>query len=679
MNREQAIKRIEQLRQELNYHNYRYYVLDNPVISDAEYDRLFRELEELEKQFPDLVTPDSPTQRVGAPRPEGLGFESVTHLVPMLSMEDAFNEAEFRDFDRRVQEGLGVKSVEYTGEPKFDGLSSSLTYENGIFIRGATRGDGVTGEDITNNLKTIRTIPLRLLRNGHPIPTRIEIRGEVIMTKADFRRLNEERLRNGEQPFANPRNAASGSVRQLDPAVTASRKLIFFAWGVGGVEGVHFETQWEILQTLREWGFKVYSNIRLCHGLKEAFSYYQELLSLRDELPFEIDGVVFKVNSIAYQQRLGTKTRSPRWMVAYKFPARQATTKLLDVRFQVGRTGIVTPVAILQPVQISGVTVSRATLHTEELFLEKDIHIGDTVLVERAGDVIPEVVKPIPEKRTGNEKPVQMPTHCPACGTELEKEGAYYFCPNITCPEQIKGRVLHLVSKRAFDIDGMGEKIVDQLMQEGLIRSPADVFYLKKNDLMRLERWGEKSAQNLMDQIEKAKKVSFERFLFALGIRHVGEFVAHLLTQHFSSLEELQHATEDELMQIQGIGPEVARSVVDFFRIPQNRETIRKILAAGVEIQYPEAEKEQQDLFLQGKTFVFTGGLSRYSRDEAKELVMKFGGKASSNVSKNTDFVVVGVDPGSKLDKARQLGIRTLTEEEFVQMIERRKLPGPNT
>ncbi|RKY78822.1 NAD-dependent DNA ligase LigA, partial [candidate division KSB1 bacterium] len=307
MNREQAIKRIEQLRQELNYHNYRYYVLDNPVISDAEYDRLFRELEELEKQFPDLVTPDSPTQRVGAPRPEGLGFESVTHLVPMLSMEDAFNEAEFRDFDRRVQEGLGVKSVEYTGEPKFDGLSSSLTYENGIFIRGATRGDGVTGEDITNNLKTIRTIPLRLLRNGHPIPTRIEIRGEVIMTKADFRRLNEERLRNGEQPFANPRNAASGSVRQLDPAVTASRKLIFFAWGVGGVEGVHFETQWEILQTLREWGFKVYSNIRLCHGLKEAFSYYQELLSLRDELPFEIDGVVFKVNSIAYQQRLGTK------------------------------------------------------------------------------------------------------------------------------------------------------------------------------------------------------------------------------------------------------------------------------------------------------------------------------------------------------------------------------------
>ncbi|HDI51347.1 MAG TPA: NAD-dependent DNA ligase LigA [Bacteroidetes bacterium] len=679
MNREQAIKRIEQLRQELNYHNYRYYVLDNPVISDAEYDRLFRELEELEKQFPDLVTPDSPTQRVGAPRPEGLGFESVTHLVPMLSMEDAFNEAEFRDFDRRVQEGLGVKSVEYTGEPKFDGLSSSLTYENGIFIRGATRGDGVTGEDITNNLKTIRTIPLRLLRNGHPIPTRIEIRGEVIMAKADFRRLNEERLRNGEQPFANPRNAASGSVRQLDPAVTASRKLIFFAWGVGGVEGVHFETQWEILQTLREWGFKVYSNIRLCHGLKEAFSYYQELLSLRDELPFEIDGVVFKVNSIAYQQRLGTKTRSPRWMVAYKFPARQATTKLLDVRFQVGRTGIVTPVAILQPVQISGVTVSRATLHTEELFLEKDIHIGDTVLVERAGDVIPEVVKPIPEKRTGNEKPVQMPTHCPACGTELEKEGAYYFCPNITCPEQIKGRVLHLVSKRAFDIDGMGEKIVDQLMQEGLIRSPADVFYLKKNDLMGLERWGEKSAQNLMDQIEKAKKVSFERFLFALGIRHVGEFVAHLLTQHFSNLEELQHATEDELMQIQGIGPEVARSVVDFFRIPQNRETIRKILAAGVEIQYPKAEKEQQDLFLQGKTFVFTGSLSRYSRDEAKELVMKFGGKASSNVSKNTDFVVVGVDPGSKLDKARQLGIRTLTEEEFVQMIERRKLPGPST
>ena len=675
MDKEQARKRIEELRKEINYHNYRYYVLNSPVISDAEYDRLFRELEELEKQFPDLITPDSPTQRVGAPRPEGVGFESVRHLVPMLSMEDAFNEQEFLDWDRRVREGLGIDTPEYTGEPKFDGLSMNLTYENGVFVRAATRGDGMVGDDVTNNVKTIRTVPLRLLDINRPVPRLVEVRGEVIMPIEDFKKLNAERIRNGEEPFANPRNAAAGSVRQLDPAVTASRKLDFFGWGIGGIEGMTFKTQWEILQALRDWGFQVYQNIRLCRGAKEAIEYYQELLAQRDELPFEMDGVVFKVNSLEAQERLGRTTRYPRWLIAYKFPPRQETTRLLDVKFQVGRTGIVTPVAILEPVQIGGVTVSRATLHTEELIRQKDIRIGDYVLIERAGDVIPEVVKPIVERRTGKEREIVMPTHCPVCGAKLEREGAYYVCPNMNCPAQLKGRILHLVSKRAFDIEGLGEELVEQLMREGLLKSPADIFYLKKEQLVGLERWGEKSAQNLMDQIERAKKIDFERFIYALGIHGVGEYVARLLAEHFSSLEELEQATEEELMQIHGIGPKVAHSIVEFFRNEQNRATIKKILDAGVQIIYPKKQEETEEKFLAGKTFVFTGALDHFTRDEAQELVEKYGGRAASSVSRKTDYVVVGKDPGSKYDKARQLGVRILTEEEFIRMLETKKLP----
>jgi DNA ligase (NAD+) len=675
MTREEAQKRIEELRKEINYHNYRYYVLSDPVISDAEYDRLFRELVELEKRFPDLVTPDSPTQRVGAPRPEGVGFESVRHLVPMLSMEDAFDEGEFMDWDRRVREGLGTDDVEYTGEPKFDGLSMSLTYENGVLVRGATRGDGTTGDDVTQNIKTIKTVPLRLLDINRPVPRLVEVRGEVIMSIADFRKLNEERIRNGEPPFANPRNAASGSVRQLDPAVTASRNLRFFGWGIGGIEGATFETQWEILQALRDWGFQVYDRIRLCRGAREAINYYQELLSIRDSLPFEIDGVVFKVNSLEGQRRLGTTTRAPRWLIAYKFPARQETTRLLEVKFQVGRTGVVTPVAILEPVQVGGVTVSRATLHTEDLIRQKDIRIGDVVLVQRAGDVIPEVVKPIPERRTGNEKEIVMPERCPSCGSSLEREGAYYICPNMSCPDQLKGRILHLVSKRAFNIEGLGEELVDQLMREGLLKSPADVFYLRKEQLVHLERWGEKSAQNLMDQIEKSKTISFDRFIYALGIHGVGEYAARLLAEHYTSLEELERASEEELMAIHGIGPKVAHAIVEFFRNEQNRRTIERILDAGVRIQYPSKEEAAEENFLAGKTFVFTGALERYSRDEAQQLVMRFGGRAASSVSSRTDFVVVGKDPGSKFDKAKKLGIRILNEEEFVRMIESRKLP----
>ena len=672
MTHEDAQKRIEELRKEINYHNYRYYILADPIVSDAEYDRLFQELKQLEAQFPDLITPDSPTQRVGAPRPEGVGFESVRHLVPMLSMDDVFSKEEFLDFDRRVREGLVQETVEYTGEPKFDGLSANLTYENGRLVRGATRGNGQIGDDVTNNLKTIRTIPLQLIAEEIPVPPLIEIRGEVIMSKPEFHRLNEERLKNGESPFANPRNAAAGSLRQLDPKITARRNLKLFAWGVGGHEGISFETQWQILQTLKKWGFLLYPDICLCKNIRESLLYYQRLQEKRDNLEFEIDGVVFKVNNLAQQAALGMTTRSPRWMVAFKFPARQETTRILDIGFQVGRTGIVTPVAKLQPVQISGVTVSRATLHTFDLLKEKDIRVGDWVLVERAGDVIPEVVKPIPERRTGEEKMVKSPTHCPVCGAPLEKEGAYYFCPNMNCPAQVKGRILHLVSKRAFDINGMGDKIVDQLMEVGLLKSVADVFYLKKEDLLGLERWAEKSAQNLMDEIEKSKRISFDRFLYALGIRHVGEFVSRLLAEKFSSLEALKKATEEELVEIQGIGPEVARSIVDFFSVEQNLKTIDRMFQAGVTPVYPE-RKEEKPQPLAGKTFVFTGALQNYSRDEAKNLVESLGGKASNSVSRKTDYVVVGEDPGSKFDKARQLGVTILNEEEFEKLVSSNK------
>jgi len=667
MTHEDAQKRIRELRKEINYHNYRYYILADPIISDAEYDRLFEELKNLETQFPDLVTPDSPTQRVGAPRPAGVGFESVQHLVPMLSMDDVFSEEEFLDFDRRVREGLARETVEYSGEPKFDGLSANLTYENGRLVRGATRGNGQIGDDVTNNLKTIRTIPLQLITEEIPAPSLIEIRGEVIMSKPEFHRLNEERLKAGEPLFANPRNAAAGSLRQLDPKITARRNLKFFGWGVGASEGISFETQWQILQTLKKWGFLVYPDICICQNVREGVAYYEHLQEKRDVLEFEIDGVVFKVNNLALQSALGMTTRSPRWMVAFKFPARQETTQILNIGFQVGRTGIVTPVAKLKPVQISGVTVSRATLHTFDLLKEKDIRIGDWVLIERAGDVIPEVVKPIAERRTGEEKIVEPPTHCPVCGTPLEKEGAYYFCPNMNCPAQVKGRILHLASKRAFDINGLGDKIVEQLMEVGLLKSVADVFYLKKEDLLGLERWAEKSAQNLIDEINKSKRISFDRFIYALGIRHVGEFVSRLLAEKFSDLDALKKVTEEELMEIQGIGPEVARSIVDFFSVEQNLRTIDRIFQAGVILVYQEREEKPQPLA--GKTFVFTGSLQKYSRDEAKNLVESLGGKASNSVSRKTDYVVVGENPGSKYDKARQLNVTILNEEEFEKLV----------
>jgi DNA ligase (NAD+) len=670
VDKESAAKRVTELREQLHYHNHRYYVLADPVVSDAEYDRLLRELEDIEKIFPELVVPDSPTQRVGAPREEGIGFQAARHLVPMLSIEDAFDEAEFRDFDRRAREGLELDEVEYAGEPKFDGISMSLTYERGLLVRGVTRGDGSVGDDVTENIRTIKTIPLRLLGAGRPVPALIEIRGEVIIGTEDFRKLNEERLRDGETPFANPRNMTSGAVRQLDPGQTAARRLNFIGWGIGGSEGIEFTTHWEIVVALKQWGFQVFKEAQVCKGSDEAIQYYRRILSLREDLPFQIDGVVFKVNSLSGQARLGMKTRQPRWLVAYKFPALQEITQLQNVKFQVGRTGIITPVAELEPVSIGGVTVSRATLHTEELIRQKGVRIGDWVLIERAGDVIPKVVNPIEDRRTGKEKTIRMPERCPRCNTLLEKEGAYYYCPNFACPAQLKGHLLHMVSKRAINIEGLGEEMVDQLMRENIIKSPADLFYLKKEQLVGLERWGEKSAQNLMDQLEQNKSVEFERFLYAMGIHGVGEFVARVLAENFSSLEALMLADEMRLMEIDGIGPKVAHSIIEFFKRKENQVTLNRIFESGVKIVQPEIKVESADeKFLAGKIFVFTGGLEKYSRDEAANLVMKFGGKPTGSVSSKTDFVVCGKDAGSKLDKANKLGIKILEEKEFEELL----------
>jgi DNA ligase (NAD+) len=623
------------------------------------------ELRDLESLYPELITPDSPTQRVSGFVAEG--FKPVEHRAPMMSIDNISTEEEAIEFDKRVKKFLGTtEDIEYTAEPKFDGVSASLTYENGQLVQGATRGDGRVGEDVTMNIKTIKTVPLRL-RTSDSIPRLVEVRGEVIMPIEAFKRLNKELAEAGEPIFANPRNAASGSLRQLDSSITAKRPLDFYAWGVGEVFGYKFSTEWEILEKLREWGFKVEKRSMHCKNINEAISYHHKMESIRDELPYEADGIVIKVDRLDYQRELGTTAKYPRWSVAYKFKPRQATTKIRDIVIQVGRTGLLTPVANLDPVKIGGVTVSRSTLHTEEIIREKDIRVGDTVLVERAGDVIPEIVKPVVEKRTGEEKSFEMPRACPSCGTQVEKEGAYYYCPNLSCPEQLKGRIKHLASRKAFDIKGLGEKIVEQLMREGLIKDLADIFYLKKEDLIDLERFAEKSALNLEEEIEKSKRISFDRFIQALSIRHIGERLAQVLAENFPSFEALQEASEERLMEIPTVGPEVAKSIVNFFKEKKNRKVIEKMLAAGVKIEYkPKIRKGDK---LKEKTFVFTGALRSFTRDEAKRLVEELGGRVSSSVTKKTDYVVVGEEPGSKLDVAKSLGIKTIDEEEFKRLI----------
>jgi DNA ligase (NAD+) len=660
---------IERLRRELTLHNYRYYVLDDPIISDADYDRLFRRLAELEAKHPELQDSHSPTQRVGAPPLSA--FTPVRHSLPMLSLAHVVSREEMREFQGRIQRLLKTtEPVEYVAEPKIDGVAIELVYDHGRLVTGSTRGDGVTGEDITQNLKTVRSIPLTLVRQESRLfPSLLEVRGEVFLSIAAFRQLNRERAEAGEPLFANPRNATAGSLKQLDSSITAKRPLDLFCYGLGRIEGVSLASHWEFIQALKAWGLKPVPYSQVCRNLDEVFAFFGDLEKRRDELPYEIDGVVVKVNSFTLQRQLGEVSRSPRWAVAYKFPARQGTTKVVDIVPQVGRTGVLTPVAELEPVGIGGVTVKSASLHNMDEINRKDIRIGDTVIVERAGDVIPYVVKIIPEKRTGHEKKFTMPTHCPVCGAEVEREDgeAAYRCTGLACLAKLKESLKFFGARGSMDIEGLGEKIIDQLVDKELVRDPGDLYLLRKEQLLSLERMADKSAQNLLDATDKSKTTTLPRFLASLGIRHVGEATAKQLAEHFGDLDHIMNATEEELQQVRDVGPEVARSIAHFFAQQQNRRVIDKLLKAGVHFPKVTAKRTGR---LSGQTFVLTGTLASMTRPEAQKRIEALGGKVSSSVSKQISYVVVGADPGSKLDKAQQLGVRILDEDEFLRMIE---------
>lgn len=671
MNAEQAQKRIAQLREEINYHNYRYYVLDDPVISDAEYDQLMRELESLEKQFPQFISPTSPTQRVGAPPIDK--FEEVRHTIPMLSLANAFEEEEVKEFDNRIKRFLGTtQDIEYCAELKIDGVAVELVYEDGVFTVGSTRGDGLVGENVTQNLKTIKTIPLYLiLKKSEKPPARLEVRGEVYLPLQAFRQLNRKREEKGEPTFANPRNAAAGSLRQLDSSITAQRPLDIFCHGVGQLMGRSVPSHWELLNMLQNWGFKVNPHRRLCQNIDEVLNYYYEMDGLREKLPYEIDGTVIKVNSLRLQETLGTIARSPRWALAFKFKPKQVTTKILNIEVNVGRTGALTPTAILEPVNIGGVTVSRATLHNQDEIDRKDVRIGDTVIVERAGDVIPEVVKVVFEKRTGKEKKFKIPDRCPVCGAEVDRPAgeAVARCTGIACPAKLKETIIHFASRDAMNIEGLGEKIIEQLVDRGLVKDYADLYDLNMEKMLTLERMGEKLASNILTSIANSKKTSLDKLIYALGILHVGEHIARILAHEFSTLEELAQASKERLTQIKGIGPEIASSIVKFFIQKANQLVLQKLKEKGVEYAPLTRPKSAASQKLAGKTFVFTGALRNMSRQEAEAKVEELGGKASSSVSKKTDYVVVGEDPGSKYEKAKALGLKIITEEEFGQLI----------
>ena len=668
MEKKEIKERIEKLKGQLEYHNYRYYVLDDPVVSDTEYDRLMTELVALEENHPEFLSPNSPTQRVGAkPLAE---FETVTHTIPMLSLQNAMELDEVAEFDRRIKKLLRINDVDYVMEVKIDGLAVELVYLNGEFTTGSTRGDGFTGEDITQNLRTIKSIPMRLLRDHDiPIPDRLEVRGEVYMGKNEFKELNKERELQGDPLFANPRNAGAGSVRQLDPRITAGRKLNIFCYAPGEILGVTLTTHYHFLDYLKKWGFRVNPLTKLCRNLDELISHYNYIQNMRDRIPYEIDGTVIKVNRFDYQVLLGNVSRSPRWAIAYKFQAHEETTIIEDIIVGVGRTGALTPVAVLKPVMVSGVEVKRATLHNEDEIVRKDILIGDTVIVSRAGDVIPEVVKVIKEKRTGQERPFTMPEECPVCGEKVVRQPgeAIRRCVNINCPAQIKGSIEHFASKRAMDIDGLGEKLVEQLVDKKAINDVSDLYYLKKDDLLQLERMADKSAQNLLDAISTSKKPSFQRFIYALGIRNVGEHISGLLADKLNSIEDLYTLDEDTLMAIPEIGPEVANSITSFFQDDKNRKTISRMLDAGVVIEYKKEGRKP----LLGLTFVFTGALKNMGREEARKKVESLGGKTVSSVSKKIDYVVLGEEAGSKVDKARSLDLKIISEEEFLSLIQK--------
>ena len=660
-------KRIAELRGILQDHNYRYYVMDDPTIADGEYDSLLRELQSLEKDNPSLVTSDSPTQRVGShPVSE---FGTIKHRIPMLSLANAMNEADLVAFDERMQKGLDQESVTYMAEPKLDGLGVELVYENGTFIHGSTRGDGFRGEDITHNLKTIRGIPLSLRTNDLPAPPLLEIRGEVFIRKNDFKDLNEKQELNEKSAFANPRNAAAGSLRQLDSTITAERPLSIYCYEAGMINGVEFIDHASFLDSLKKWGLPVNPFIQIVTGSKGLTQFHQELEDRRNDLPYEIDGTVFKVNNYNKREDLGTRSRSPRWAIAGKFKAQQATTVIHDIDVQVGRTGALTPVAKLEPVYIAGVTVTNATLHNQDEIVRKDIRIGDTVLIERAGDVIPKVMKVIKEKRPNRTKPFQIPSACPVCQHETHRsEGEVILrCGNISCPRQIKGRIQHFASKLALDIDGLGEKIVDQLVNEDLIQSIDDLFNLKQETLEKLDRLGEKSAENLVDAISNSKDTTFARFIYALGIRNVGEHIAKVLEKQYSgNLTEFQNTTVEDLEAIDEIGPIVAETVIQFWSDDSNKKMVQNCLDYGVRFADVEVNLHQP---FAGQTFVFTGSLQQLTRKEAKDILENLGGKASGSVSEKTDFVIAGSGAGSKLKKAGDFGISILTEEEFFDKV----------
>jgi DNA ligase (NAD+) len=659
---------MQRLAEELEKHNYQYYVLDKPLVSDAEYDRLFRELQELETKHPKEKLRNSPTDRVGGPPLEKFGKHK--HREPMLSLGNAFAKEEFRDFDARIKRMLHLPAehdIEYWCELKFDGLSMSLTYEDGELAVASTRGDGTTGEDVTRNILTIRSVPIRL--RGKRVPKLVEVRGEVLLSHADFKKLNAAREKEGEDLFANPRNAAAGSVRQLDPNITASRPLTAFWYGLGAYDdGAKLATQADIAEHLHDWGFLVSTEHALCKGVEAVEKFYDRIHERRERLPFDIDGIVVKVNSLAMQGELGFVARAPRSMLAFKYPARQETSVIEDIIVQVGRTGALTPVAVLKPVSVGGVTVSRATLHNPQEIERKDIHIGDTVVLQRAGDVIPEVVKVVEEKRPRGAKAYKFPTACPVCKSKVEFEegGAVPRCINFECDAQVKERIAHYAAKDAMDIDGLGYKIVEYLVDNKLIHTPADLYRLKAADVVDLEGFGEKSAANLIASVDASRRRTLKRLIFGLGIRHVGETLAGVLAKRFGSLESIEKATEEELFEVREVGPEVAKSVRHWFHEPHNKKLVRELAKVGVE---PEEGPAAASAKLKGLTVVVTGTLEGLSRNEAHALIESNGGTVGSSVTKKTSYLVVGEEAGSKLDKARELGIKILSEQEFLALL----------
>jgi DNA ligase (NAD+) len=661
--------RAEDLRRQLEHHNYRYYVLDDPEVSDAEYDRLLNELKQIEADNPDLITPDSPTQRVGAKPVSEL--QEAVHTTPMLSLDNAFTDEDLIAFDRRVRERLETdKTIEYVAEPKLDGLAMSFRYENGRLVRAATRGDGMKGEDVTHNVRTIKAVPTQLRGKA---PDVIDVRGEIFMTLAGFKAMNQRALEKGEKVFVNPRNAAAGTMRQLDPRLAASRPLDVFFYAVGEHGNWNLPAKHsEVLDQLREWNLKVSPLVKVVQGVEGCLEYYRDIGEKRGTLKYEIDGVVYKVNRFAQQRELGFVARAPRWAIAHKFPAHEENTIVRDVEWQVGRTGALTPVARLEPIFVGGVTVSNATLHNIDEVERKDVRIGDTVVIRRAGDVIPEVVKVVLERRPDNARKVVLPKKCPICDSAVEREEgeAVARCTgSLSCAAQLKGAILHFASRRAMDVDGLGEKIVDQLLTGGLVHSPADLYKLTVEQFADLERLGEKSAKNLVSALDKSKQTTLSRFLYALGIRDVGEATAVALANHFGSIEALQDASDEAIQEVPDVGPVVAAHVHTFFQQPHNREVIQALRDSGVHWPAQRARAAAAEGPLTGKTFVLTGTLDSMSRDQAGDRITALGGKVTGSVSKKTHYVVAGAEAGSKLQKAQELGVAVLDEAAFLKLL----------